>query len=165
MWTSRNTKSLDNTVLTFHQGPTPGDFPRLECNMAQSFSSHLPHSFLINLPIYHKSTPILCALSCFMHFLWSVNLEICGFYSKQKHLLCPVLGETLECECEGSSPTYWPPRAGLINKAEQGSFSELIFNARLQTHVASAQTSVTWWCAIILTSTFMLQQESFLLPS
>lgn len=91
MWTPRNRKSPDSTV--FHQGPTPGDFPRLECKMAPSFCSHLPHSFLITLSIHPKSSPLFSIHMLLQGCFWSVNWGFWEFYSKHKHLLRPILGE------------------------------------------------------------------------
>lgn len=78
-----------------------------------------------------------------MHLLWSVNLEMCGFYSKKAPPMSSPGGDTVECDPGFITNLLTTKSSGLINKADQGSFSEPIFNARLETHVTSAQTSVT----------------------
>lgn len=114
MWTPRTTKSQDSTVFLFHQGPTPGDFPRSECNMAPSFCSHL--LLLINLPIYQNSSPTFCPLSHadvaarFAFFLCNFR-DLCFTV---KYLLHSILGETLKCDTGFITYFMTTKSAGLI---------------------------------------------------
>lgn len=98
MWTPRNWESLDSTVFLFHKGPTPGDFPRLECNMLlplcsllSFLSSVLAHSsnmFIMNpllLSLYSPtalplllSHPALWFLLCYNNIKNGTKNELCS---------------------------------------------------------------------------------------
>lgn len=72
MWTLRNSESLDSTVFLFHKGPTPGDFPRLECNILLHFPP------LCSCPVIRCLSWILSSL--LFYLLSSFHILLFHFY-------------------------------------------------------------------------------------
>lgn len=75
MWTLRNREWPDRTVSLFHQGPSPRDFPRLECNAKLSLCPLLS----LFLPVYLVIVdPFLLSVhALLLHFFHILLLHSC----------------------------------------------------------------------------------------
>lgn len=80
MWTPRTTKSRDSTAFLFHQGPTSGDFPRLQCN---SVPTYLTLSLSIGPSVRNLLLSVhVCVTSRSKFFFFGVIVEVWVIYRK-----------------------------------------------------------------------------------